>query len=95
VDGIRILGARYQSTATAKVNIAGSEVYAFHTRNDLIKDEPANIKRFVTPIDGSNFRVYVEEHSKYTDITVEHYSNIVITSALGMQRITVADGSEE
>jgi hypothetical protein len=93
VDGIRILGARYQSTATAKASIVGNEVYAFHTRNDLIKDEPANIKRFVTPVDGSNFRVYVEEHSKYTDITVEHYSNIVITSAVGMQHLTITDGT--
>jgi hypothetical protein len=93
VDEIRILGARYQSGA-AKASIAANDVYCFHAQNDLVKDEPANIKRFVTPIDGHNFRVYAEEHSKYTDITVEHYSNIIITSPLGIQHLTVSDGSD-
>jgi hypothetical protein len=91
VDEIRILGARYQSGFT-KTTIAGNDVYFFHTQNDLVKDEPANIKRFVTPMDGSNFRVYAEEHSKYTDITVEHYSHIIITSPLGIQRLSVGEG---
>jgi hypothetical protein len=92
VDRIRILSARYQSSPTEKSRIAGNGIYLFQTGNELIKDEPANIKRFVTPIDGSNFRVYLEEHSKYTDITVEHYSNIVITSPLGIRRLSVSEG---
>lgn len=92
VDNVRVFGARYQDSATTKQRIVGNGVYLFNAHNDLIKDEPANIKRFVTPIDGSNFRVYLEEHSKYTDITVEHYSNIIVTSPKGIRRLAIADG---
>ena len=57
-----------------------------------MKDEPANIKRFVTPIDGgSMFRVYADEHSKFTDLTVEHYSNVVLTSNDGIRKLTISE----
>jgi hypothetical protein len=92
VDAVRVFGARYQSSAAAKTPIVGNAIYLFNAQNEIIKDEPANIKRFVTPFDGNNFRVYVEEHSKYTDITVEHYSNIIITSPLGIRHIAVTEG---
>ncbi|MDR0428486.1 MAG: hypothetical protein LBG86_00405, partial [Puniceicoccales bacterium] len=78
VDEIRVFGARYQISENSKAKIVGNDVYLFYTQNNITKDEPANIKRFLTPIDGSNFRVYVEEHSKFTDLTVEHYSNIIV-----------------
>jgi hypothetical protein len=95
VDAVRVFGARYQSSAAAKAPIVGSAVYLFSAQNEIIKDEPANIKRFVTPFDGNNFRVYVEEHSKYTDITVEHYSNIIITSPLGIRHIAITEGESD
>ncbi len=89
VDEVRVMGARYQDTSS-KTAILGNEIYVFFTKNEIMKDEPANIKRFVTPIDGgSTFRVYVDEHSKFSDITVEHYSNIVITSAAGIHKLAV------
>ncbi len=90
VDEVRVMGARYQDVSS-KTAILGNEIYAFYTKNEIMKDEPANIKRFVTPIDGgSTFRVYVDEHSKFSDITVEHYSNIVITSATGIRKLAVS-----
>jgi hypothetical protein len=89
VDEIRVMSARYQSGAT-KTNIFGNKIYAFFTRNDIMKDEPANIKRFVTPIDGNTFRVYEEENSKFTDLTVEHYSNVVLTSKDGIRRFSAS-----
>lgn len=90
VDDARVMGARYQDISS-KTAILGNEIYAFYTKNDIMKDEPANIKRFVTPIDGGGtFRVYVDEHSKFSDITVEHYSNIVITSATGIRKLVVS-----
>jgi hypothetical protein len=59
-----------------------------------MKDEPANIKRFVTPIDGgSTFRVYSDEHSKFTDLTVEHYSNVVLTSKEGIRKLSVSEAA--
>jgi len=90
VDAVRIISARYQSSASAKTKILGSYVYMFYALDGAAKDEPSNIKRFVTPTDAGNFRVYLEEKAKFTDISVEHYSNIVITSTLGIRRITAS-----
>ena len=42
--------------------------------------------------EGTAFRVYCDEHAKYTDLTVEHYSSIVATSELGVRKITVKEG---
>jgi hypothetical protein len=87
------MGARYQDVSS-KTAILGNEIYTFFTKNEIMKDEPANIKRFVTPVDGgSAFRVYVDEHSKFSDITVEHYSNIVITSTAGIRKLVVSAAS--
>lgn len=91
VDGVRIAGARYQDTDTSKDGIVGSNVYAFFEQNAVSKDEPSNLKRFVTPTEGSDgFRVYVEESSKFTDLTVEHYSTVIATSSLGVRKLTVS-----
>ncbi|MDR2737380.1 MAG: hypothetical protein LBB18_00345 [Puniceicoccales bacterium] len=93
VDEVRVMGARYQAS-TGKSDILGNKIYAFYTRNDIMKDEPANIKRFVTPIEsGSTFRVYADEHSKFTDLTVEHYSNVVLTSKDGIRKLFVSSSS--
>ena len=42
--------------------------------------------------EGSAFRVYCDEHAKYTDLTVEHYSSIVATSTLGIRKLTIEEG---
>lgn len=91
IDEARVMRARYQSKANEKTAFLGQSIYAFYTNSEIMKDEPANIKRFVTPVDGSSpFRVYIEEHSKFSDLTVEHYSNIVITSAGGIRKLVVS-----
>jgi len=91
VEDVRVVGARYQSGASAKSGIVGDAVYFFFAQNILAKDEPSNLKRFVTPADGgSSFRVYLDEHAKYTDLSVEHYSSIVATSSAGVRKLTVS-----
>lgn len=90
VDEVKIIRARYQSNLNEKTQIAGSNIYAYFAQNAVTKDEPSNLKRFVTPVDtGNAFRVYIEEQSKFTNISVEHYSNIVVTSNIGIQKITI------
>jgi hypothetical protein len=82
IDEARIVNTRYQTLATEKSSFLGNSIYAFYTNDEMMKDKPANIKRFVTPIDGNSpFRVYVEEHSKFSDI--------VITSAGGIRKLVV------
>jgi len=90
VDGVKILSARYQDSASTKATMLGNSVYGYYADQSGIKDEPSNLKRFVTPTEQGAYRVYVEEHAKYTDISVEHYSNIVVTSDIGIQKITVS-----
>ena len=53
-------------------------------------DDPSNVKRFWTPTDSGKVRVYREVHAKYIDISVEHYSNIILTSSLGPQMLTIS-----
>jgi hypothetical protein len=89
VDGVRVISARYTSAA-ARSLVLGNQVYAYFAQNGAMKDEPSNIKRFVTPAGGSDFRVYVEQGAKFTDISVEHYSSIVLTSSLGIRRLAVS-----
>jgi hypothetical protein len=93
VDVVEIVKARYQSSASAKTAIVPSVVYSYLAQQGLSKDDPSNVKRFVTPTDAGRTKVYVEEHSKFTDISVEHYSNIVVTSSGASIRKSTATAS--
>jgi hypothetical protein len=62
----------------------------FNAQQVLDKDDPSNLKRFITPTEQGAFRVFLEEHAKFTDISVEHYSNIVTTSTLGVQKLIIS-----
>lgn len=54
-------------------------------------DDPSNIKRFVSNTDaGGRWGVYVKEHTKFTDITVEHYSTFVSPLTKGVRKITAS-----
>lgn len=93
LDGCEVLSSRYQSAPATKSKILADAVFAFFAQNTISKDEPSNLKRFYTPTEeGGAFRVYCDEHAKYTDITVEHYSSIVATCALGVRKLTVQKG---
>ena len=88
VEDIKLL--KKQNLGIQGNEIDGNEIFAFYAQNGLLKDEPSNIKRFVTPSEeGYLFRVYVENHTKFTDITVEHYSNIVVTSNTNITQLNV------
>ena len=92
VDEIRVCTQRRQSTASTKAGFAENQVLLFSADSHLSTEDPSNIKRFVTPCqDGSLYRVYEQAvTSKITDITVEHYSNIVITSSPGIAVLAVS-----
>lgn len=88
VDLVRVVKARYQSTASAKAAVVASVAYTYLALKGVTKDDPTNVKRFITPARGGKFGVYVMEHEKFTDISVEMYSNTVVTSSLGIRKIT-------
>ncbi len=80
VDTVEVVKARYQSTATAKSKVVPSTVYAYSAYQGAGKDDPSAVKRFVSSgRAGQRYGVYVVEHEKYTDVSVETYSNLVAT----------------
>lgn len=92
VDQVLISKERYQSTASAKAEIVNNLVLMFEACSGADVDDPSNIKRFVSPVEGGgDLRVYLQQVSaKIWALTVEHYSNIVITSTLGIRQFTVS-----
>lgn len=79
---------RYQSSSTAKSKIVAGKVYSYYAKAGAMPDDPSNIKRFVTNVPGGGvFRVYINSVRKRTEVCVEHYSRLVLTSALGIRKI--------
>jgi hypothetical protein len=90
VSRVVISNERYQSTSTAKAEILGAYVLMYYASLLADTEDPSNIKQFWTPTESGRFRVYREEHAKTIDISVEHYSNIVLPSTLGLRKFTVS-----
>lgn len=92
VRGIQVSYERYQSSATAKTEIVNNLVIQFWAEDGLSEEDPSHTKRFWTPCAGGEmFRVYEQEvSSKFIDITVEHYSNVVASSSLGLRTLTIS-----
>ena len=85
-----ISNERYQSTKTTKAEILGAYVLMYYASLLADTEDPSNIKQFWTPTESGRFRVYREEHAKTIDISVEHYSNIVLPSTLGLRKFTIS-----
>jgi hypothetical protein len=90
VARVLISRERYQSGAATKTKIVSAYVLMYFAQGNISKDDPSDVKQFVTPTESGDVRVYREEHAKYIDITVEHYSNIVMTGSTGVRMFTVS-----
>lgn len=92
VDAVRVSKARYATSASAKAQIVANKVLMFNAMAGADLEDSSNIKRFVSPVEGGGYvRVYVQEIGpKLVAVTVEHYSNIAITSTLGIRQFTVS-----
>lgn len=81
----------YQSTASAKAAIMDGVVYFFHQTPSPIPRDPSNVKRFVTMVGGGKYRVYMHQPTaKRYVLSVEHYSDIVVTYNKGIRKLTVS-----
>lgn len=86
-DRLMVANFRRQTAATTKGKIVGDKVFSYYTKAGATVNDASNIKRFVTPVQGGGaFRVYVEPVLKRTKITLEHYSLVALTSALGIRK---------
>ena len=90
VDKVMLSKERYQSSASAKSKILGSYVLMYYAQQNLGKDDPSNVKQFWTPTSSGRSRVYRQEYAKFVEVTVEHYSNLAVTSTLGVRMFTVS-----
>lgn len=90
-DRTMVSRAVYQTTATAKALIANAKVVVFAGQDAPSRDDPTNVKRFVTPVGDGDFRVFRQPvGSKFVDISVEYYDNIVGTATVGAQALTIS-----
>jgi hypothetical protein len=91
VDGIRISRERYQSTVAAKSKIVPDVVLLFYGIDGATTEDSTHVKRFWSAVEGGGkFRVYEQQvNAKMVDLTVEHYSNVLLTSNVGLRKLTI------
>ena len=94
VDKVMVSRERYQSSSSAKSNVANL-VLAFFAEDGVDTEDPSNIKRFVSAFDaeqgGGLVRVYMQQiSSKLVALTVEHYSKIIVTYSSGIRKWTIS-----
>ena len=94
-EEMRISLERYQLNLTTKSKILAGYTLVYLAESGQTPEDPSNIKRFVSQTAGGTpFRVYEQRISaKLIDISVEHYSKIVLTSTLGLKKITLASST--
>ena len=90
VDSVHVCNERYQSGSGKSTLLSNALVLLFNAQASGVKDDPSNIKRFVTKVNGQDFAVFREEKAAFVDITVAHQSLIAITFSLGIGKITVS-----
>lgn len=90
IKRVHIVNERFQGASGKQTLLTNNLVLLFNAQRSGIKDDPSNIKRFVTPVAGTAFAVFREEHAAGVDVTVAHQSLIAITSSLGVGKITVS-----
>jgi hypothetical protein len=87
VDKVLVSKFRYQNAAATKTKIIADNVWIYYVKPGASKDDPSNIKRFVTAVPGGGmFRVYIQPVLKRTAVAVEHYSRLACTSTLGIYK---------
>jgi hypothetical protein len=90
-DATMLSKAVYQSTSTAKALIANARVVVFCGQASPTRDDPTNVKRFVTPTGDGDFRVSRQPvGAKFVDISVEYYDSIAATATVGAQSLTIS-----
>lgn len=90
VDSVHVCNERYEAASGKSTLLSNNLVLLFNAQTSGIKDDPSNIKRFVTKVAGQDFAVFREEKAAFLDITVAHQSLIAIPSSLGVGKITVS-----
>lgn len=100
VDRVLACDAYYTTKKDgAKTQIAGDNyVISYLAPRLQSRTDPSNCKRFVTPFSGSTdgkvqgggaFWVYREDRTAFVDVTVAHFSVIIVPTTLGVKALKV------
>ncbi len=92
VEAVRISRDRYQSSGSGKSKIVPDVVLVFYGQDGATAEDPTHAKRFWSAVEGGGkYRVYEQQvNSKMVDLTVEHYSNVLLTSTMGLRKLTIS-----
>lgn len=93
VDQVYVSKERYTSIGAGTMGkVVPDIVIAFTGLGSATPEDPSNIKRFWSATDsGGMFRVYEQIiTSKLVDITVEYYDRVIVTSTLGIRKLTIS-----
>lgn len=93
LEGMMLSKAVYQSAewvTPAKSYILPQNFVAFYGQDNPTRDDPTNLKRFVTPVSDGDYRVYRQPLGpKIVAISVECYDLLVQTATIGIGQLTV------
>jgi len=92
VAGVMISSARYASSASAKTQIVGAKVLAFNAFDGMTKEDPSNLKTFISPVEGGGFvRVFERQvGTKLWEIAVEEYNITKLTASTGIRLLNIS-----
>jgi hypothetical protein len=84
-------GIKQTAKGATKADTTGLAAYTYNATESQIMDDPSNIKRAWSPVDGGGeWAVAIQPSTVYTDITVWHESLIFVPYLTGIRKITVS-----
>lgn len=86
VDDVINLRALYRSSATANTPLIADTVYTYDARPGLSFSDSSNIKRFDYVNEQGGIRVWIEVGTHRVKFTVDAYTTIEITRAVGIRK---------
>ena len=90
IDEVMVCKQRYQGGSGKTALVTNNLVLAYNAQAGAGRNDPSNVKRFVTPTAGGDFAVFREEKPATVAVTVAHYSNVVLTSSAGVRKLTIS-----
>jgi hypothetical protein len=84
-------GIKQTAKGATKADTTGLVAYSYTAIDSPIMDDPSNVKRAWSPVDGGGeWAVAIQPSTVYTDITVWHESLIFIPILAGIRKLTLS-----
>ena len=92
VDQVMVSGSRYTSSASAKTQVVGAKMLAFTAQDSITKEDPSNLKTFISPVEGGGYvRVFERQvGTKLWEIAVEEYNITKLTASSGIRLLNIS-----